>query len=354
MTSEALPHVFLVCYPGQGHINPTLRLAKRLAADGLLVTICTAAFFGQSLKKAGSIVADRPTPVANGFIRFEFFEDGVTKIDPNEIDLLAGFITQLELAGRPSLAGLIKNQAAENRPVSCLIGNPFLPWVCDVAEELGIPCAVLWVQSCAMFSIYYHKFHQSVPFPSEIEPKINVQIPFLPLLMNDEIPSFMLPNNIYGVLAKTLLDQFAKLSIPFCILMDTFDELEKEIVNYMSKISPAMIKPIGPLFLTAKKLETEVSGDCLKAEDCMEWLNSRPPRSVVYISFGSIVYLQQEQVDEIAYGLCNSGFSFLWVLKPPSEFFARRRHVLPEEVAEKTGERGKVVQWSSQEQVLTN
>lgn len=354
MTSKQPPsHVFLVCYPGQGHVNPSLRLAKKLAADGLLVTLCTAAHFGQSLQKAGSIRGggDQPTPVGNGFIRFEFFDDGVREINPKDMNL-ERFVAQLELSGRPSLVGLIKNQTAENRPVSCLILNPFLPWTYEVAEELQIPCAILWVQSCALFSIYYHHFHKSAPFPSEIEPKIDVHLPILPLLKNDEIPSFLHPNNIYGLLGKTLSTQIGKLSIAFCILMDTFEELEKEIINYMSKIIP--LKPIGPLFLNSQKIETEVSVDFLKAEDCMEWLNSKPPQSVVYVSFGSVVYLKQEQIDELAYGLCNSGFSFLWVLKPPSEFFDLKRHILPEEVLEKIGERGRIVQWSSQERVLSH
>ncbi|XP_038887001.1 limonoid UDP-glucosyltransferase-like [Benincasa hispida] len=354
MTSKQSPsHVFLVCYPGQGHINPTLRLAKKLAADGLLVTISTAAFYRQTLQKAGSIRGggDQPTSVGNGFIRFEFFEDGLGEINLKDINL-DRVVAQLELSGRPSLTDLIKNQTAKNRPVSCLILNPFLPWTYEVAEELQIPCAILWVQSCAVFSIYYHYFHNFSSFPSEIEPKVDVQLPILPLLKNDEIPSFLHPNNIYGILGKTLSTQIGKLSIPFCILMDTFEELEKEIINYMSKTIP--IKPIGPLFLNSQKLETEISVDCLKPEDCMEWLNSKPPQSVVYVSFGSIVYLKQEQIDEIAYGLCNSGFSFLWVLKPPSEFFDLKRHILPAEVLEKTGERGKIVQWSSQERVLSH
>ncbi|KAL0559733.1 hypothetical protein IC582_000100 [Cucumis melo] len=353
MASKQSPsHVFLVCYPGQGHINPTLRLAKKLAAEGLLVTLCTAAHFGQTLQKAGSILGgDQCTPVGNGFIRFEFFEDGIVEINPKDMNL-DRFVAQLELSGRPSLVDLIKKQTAENRPVSCMILNPFFPWTYDVAEELQIPFAVLWVQSCAVFSIYYHYFHKSVPFPTEIDPTIDVQLPILPLLKNDEIPSFLHPKKTYGVLGKAMLSQFGKLSPAFCVLIDTFEELEKEIINYMSKIIP--LKPIGPLFLNSQKLEIEVSVDCLKAEDCMDWLNSKPPQSVVYVSFGSVVFLKQEQIDEIAYGLCNSGFSFLWVLKPPSEFFGKQRQTLPEEVVEKIGERGKIVQWSSQERVLSH
>ncbi|XP_023553803.1 gallate 1-beta-glucosyltransferase-like [Cucurbita pepo subsp. pepo] len=350
MTSmDSLPHVFLVSFPGQGHINPMLRLGKKLAATGLLVTFSTTANAGRRMKNAGSI-SDDPTPLGNGFLRFEFFDDGLTDTSP--AIPFDQYMPQLRRLGEISLLQILKNQTKENRPVACVIGNPFVPWVCDVADHLGISSAVLWVQSLAVLSIYYHHFHGSVPFPSETQPNLDVQLPCLPLLKYDEIPSFLLPNDIYHTIGKTILDQFSNLSNPFCILIDTFEELEAEIVEYMSKIFP--IKTVGPLFKNCNEIKTSISGDCLRIDECMEWVDSKPKGSVVYVSFGSVVYLKQEQVDEIAYGLLNSGFCFLWVLKPPASNLEIKRHVLPKEFMEEAGERGKVVQWSPQERVLSH
>ncbi|XP_038887142.1 gallate 1-beta-glucosyltransferase-like [Benincasa hispida] len=355
MTSsmDSLPHVFLVSFPGQGHINPMLRLGKKLAVSGLLVTFSTTANLGRDMKKAGSI-SDTPTPLGRGFLRFEFFDDGRTNEDsvPSLSMSFDQYMPQLRRLGSISLLQILKNQIKENRPaVSCVIGNPFVPWVCDVADQLGIASAVLWVQSCAVFSIYSHHFNGSIPFPSETQPNVDVQLPSLPLLKHDEIPSFLLPNNPLHDIGKAILEQFSNLSKPFCILIDTFEELESEIVDFMSKKFP--IKAVGPLFMHCSEIKTRISGDCLRADECMEWLDSKPKGSVVYVSFGSVVYLKQEQVDEIAYGLINSGFSFLWVLKPPASLGVKR-HVLPNEITEEAGERGKVVQWSPQEQVLSH
>ena len=74
----------------------------------------------------------------------------------------------------------------------------------------------------------------------------------------------------------------------------------------------------------------------------------------MYISFGSVVYLTQEQVDEIAYGLLQSGVSFLWVMKPPHKDAGLELLVLPDGFLEKAGDNGRVVQWSPQEQVLAH
>lgn len=95
------------------------------------------------------------------------------------------------------------------------------------------------------------------------------------------------------------------------MLVDSFEELEHDYINYLTKFAPT--RTIGPLFKTPIATGTsEIRGDFMKSDDCIEWLNSRAPASVVYISFGSIVYLPQEQVTEIAHGLTtNSHASFL-------------------------------------------
>ena len=342
--------MFLVSFPGQGHVNPLLRLGKRLASKGLLVTFSTPESIGKQMRKASNIT-DQPTPVGEGLIRFEFFEDEWDENEPKRQDLDL-YLPQLELVGKKVLPQMIKKHAEQDRPVSCLINNPFIPWVSDVAADLGIPSAMLWVQSCACFSTYYHYYHGLVPFPSEAEPEIDVQLPCMPLLKYDEVASFLYPTTPYPFLRRAILGQYRNLDKPFCILMDTFQELEPEVIEYMSKICP--IKPVGPLYKNPKVPNAAVRGDFMKADDCIEWLDSKPPSSIVYVSFGSVVYLKQDQVDEIAYGLLNSGLQFLWVMKPPHKDAGLELLVLPEGFLEKAGDKGKVVQWSPQEQVLAH
>ncbi|KAJ9705144.1 hypothetical protein PVL29_003275 [Vitis rotundifolia] len=351
MGSESkLVHVFLVSFPGQGHVNPLIRLGKRLASKGLLVTFSTPESIGKQMRKASNIT-DQPTPVGEGLIRFEFFEDEWDENEPKRQDLDL-YLPQLELVGKKVLPQMIKKHAEQDRPVSCLINNPFIPWVSDVAADLGIPSAMLWVQSCACFSTYYHYYHGLVPFPSEAEPEIDVQLPCMPLLKYDEVASFLYPTTPYPFLRRAILGQYRNLDKPFCILMDTLEELEPEVIEYMSKICP--IKPVGPLYKNPKVPNAAVRGDFMKADNCIEWLDSKPPSSVVYVSFGSVVYLKQDQVDEIAYGLLNSGVQFLWVMKPPHKDAGLELLVLPEGFLEKVGDKGKVVQWSPQEQVLAH
>ncbi|KAJ6692456.1 GLUCOSYL/GLUCURONOSYL TRANSFERASES [Salix purpurea] len=352
MAAETLGHLLLVSFPGQGHVNPLLRLGKMLASRSFLVTFSTAEITGKQMRKANNIT-DELTPFGDGFIRFEFFEDGWENDDPRREDL-DQYLTQLELVGKQVIPQMIRKNAEQGRPVSCLINNPFIPWVTDVATSLGLPSAMLWVQSCACFAAYYHYHHGSVPFPDEEHPEIDVQLPCMPLLKYDEVPSFLYPTTPYAFLRRAILGQYKNLDKPFCILMETFEELEPELIQHMSEIFP--IKAVGPLFRNPKVPKTTVQGDFWKADDCIEWLDTKPPSSVVYVSFGSVVELKQDQWNEIAHGLLNSGVSFLLVMKTPPQKDAGQYHlhVLPDGFLEKAGNKGIVVQWTPQEKVLAH
>ncbi|CAK7330003.1 unnamed protein product [Dovyalis caffra] len=349
MESKSLVHVLLVSFPNQSHISSLLRLGKRLASKGLLVTFSTTENFGKLMRKANDIT-DELAPVGHGFIRFEFFQDGWDQDDPRR-QIPDQYLAQLGVVGKQVIPQMVKNNAEQGRPVSCLINNPFVPWISDVATSLGLPSAMLWIQSCACFAIYYH-YYNGLPFPDEEQPEIEVELPSMPLLKYDEVPSFLHPTTRYSFLRRAFSEQYKNLEKPFCILMDTFEELESEIIENMSKISP--IKTVGPLFRNPKAPDSTIRGDLMKTDDCIEWLDTKPPSSVVYISFGSYAHLKQDQWEEIAYGLLNSGVSFLWVMKPPREGSGFELLVLPEGFLEKAGDKGKVVQWSPQEKVLAH
>ncbi|XP_020239828.1 gallate 1-beta-glucosyltransferase [Cajanus cajan] len=349
MGSGSPIHVLMVSYPAQGHINPLLRLAKCLAAKGLFVTFTTSEIAGKHMRSANNITEKSVIPIGDGFLKFDFFADATASDGTKKLSLTE-HCAQLELVVKQYVSQVIKKHAEENHPISCIINNPFVPWVCDVAAQHAVPSAMLWIQSSAVFTTYYSYFHKLVSFPSDADPYIDVHLPSVVLKYN-EVPDFLHPFSPYPIFGTLILEQFKNLSTPFCVLVDSFEELEHDYIEYLSKF--LVIRPVGPLFKIPKDPSTrDIRGDFMKSDDCIEWLNSRAPESVVYISFGSIVYLPQEQVSEIAYGLLNSHVSFLWVLKPPPKEFGVSPHVLPSGFLEETREKGKVVQWSPQEEVL--
>lgn len=115
------------------------------------------------------------------------------------------------------------------------------------------------------------------------------------------------------------------------------------------------IKPIGPTIpsiLLDKRLENDKDyGLSLfkpNSETCIEWLDSKQPRSVIYVSFGSLAGLGEHQMGQVALGLKGTNRNFLWVVRE-SEVTK-----LPENFIQETKEIGLVVHWSPQLQVLAH
>ncbi|KAJ6834354.1 limonoid UDP-glucosyltransferase isoform X1 [Iris pallida] len=348
-TATTAPHALLVSFPGQGHINPVLRFAKRLASKGLLVTFSSTVDIGQRICASTETTPGTLNPVGEGHLRFEFFSNGWDEDgddDPSRRGDIDALLAQLSTVGSVRFAELVRRQAEEGRPVACVIGNPFMPWVLDVAGELNIPSAVLWVQSLAVFSIYYHYFHSTVDFPADYgsDDVVSVDLPGLPALKVDDLPSFLLESNPYKTLASVILSQFDNINKAAWVFANSFEELEHDALEAISKLSPVV--PIGPLVETG--VSGVIKGDIWKAEDCMEWLDRQQPRSVVYASVGSVVVLGRDEMAEMAYGLRDSGRAFLWVVREDC------RHQLPEGFTEDVKGRGMVVAWSPQDEVLAH
>lgn len=160
-------HVLLVAFSAQGHINPLLRLGKSLLTRGLHVTLATTPLVYHRVfkSKSNSSAADTttvPTSLTTNGIKVLFFSDGLEinqdGKDPSQyMELIGKF-------GPPNLSNLITNHflnEGSRKKLACIINNPFVPWVADVASEFRIPCACLWIQPCALYSIYYHFYNNN-------------------------------------------------------------------------------------------------------------------------------------------------------------------------------------------------
>ncbi|KAL4200909.1 hypothetical protein AMTRI_Chr02g213470 [Amborella trichopoda] len=334
---EEKVHVLVVTFPAQGHVKLAIRLARCLAASNtsLLVSLAAIEAIAQQMHDAGGIT----TSGSDGHISFETFSDG-HGIDDDRND---AFMAQLSTAGPGGLLALIDDLRASGRPVHCLVSNPFVPWVVDVAERFSIPCAMLWVQSCSVYALYYRSFYRLGEFPTPERPDIDVSLPGLPVLKRSEIPSFLVPfePTLYQCLGDVIFDHIRKLKKVRWVLGNSFHALETEAIQSMLDLTPIIpVGPLVPMELLGKSTTAEARGDLWKPEDdCLDWLSHQPHKSVIY------------QIEELAWGLAGSGRPFLWVAKP---FDSTSEFRLPDEFLDAIAGRGKVVKWCPQVEVLTH
>ncbi|GLT26591.1 hypothetical protein SLA2020_016460 [Shorea laevis] len=90
---------------------------------------------------------------------------------------------------------------------------------------------------------------------------------------------------------------------------------------------------------------------------CLNWLDKQPPKSVIYISFGTTSSFVKEQIRELAVGIEESKIRFIWVLRyaDRGDVFAEEDQSpeLPEGFEERTEGEGMVVRgWVPQAEIL--
>ncbi|KAF2294450.1 hypothetical protein GH714_011517 [Hevea brasiliensis] len=105
-----------------------------------------------------------------------------------------------------------------------------------------------------------------------------------------------------------------------------------------------------------KAIEISASSSRIIAEDsyCITWLDRQTPNSVIYVSLGSLASMAEKELAEMAWGLANSEQPFLWVIRPNSVCGSEWIELLPKDFKEAVEERGCIVKWAPQKELLAN
>ncbi|XP_021750807.1 UDP-glycosyltransferase 84B1-like [Chenopodium quinoa] len=360
-------HVLMVAFSSQGHINPMLRLGKHLQNKGLHVTLAVTEIFLHRIAKINHLTTattttntDNQIPSISG-IDIVSFSDGLS-LEYDRKSNLDTYMKTLAEFGPVNLTSLITSLGCDitsPKKFSCVINNPFVPWVADVAVRLGIPCGMLWIQPCTLFAIYHGFYKSPEDFPTKENPEKSVNLPGLPLLQTSDLPSFVLPFNVFGSLANVFFESMENIHKLRWVMANSFYELEKEVIDSMSKF--VVIKGVGPLVPSTLLGQDDheerdfVGIDMWKADDrCIEWLNQKDPNSVVYVSFGSLVVLSKTQMESMATAIRESKRPFLWVVKPSQIQTTEGAGELPKGFLDETKGQGLVVPWCPQIMVLSH
>ena len=181
-------------------------------------------------------------------------------------------------------------------------------------------------------------------------------IPGIKAIRLRDLPTSFRTTNPGDIIFNFLLESNKTFPKASAIVIHTFDALEGDVLDALSAMLPR-VYTIGPLQLLLNHLPEDPGKQVRyshwkQVTKCLEWLDTKPQNSVMYVNFGSIIVMTPQQLVEFGMGLANSNRHFLWIIRP--DLMISESAVLPPEFVSQTKERGVIASWCSQEQVLNH
>ncbi|XP_020588435.1 UDP-glycosyltransferase 85A2-like [Phalaenopsis equestris] len=370
MKSDAVqtPHAVCIPFPAQGHINPMLKLAKLLHSYNFHITFVLTDYNYTRLARSQGRDSFDFLPD----FRFESIPDGLPISSDDDDDSTQDIPSLCDSTAKNCLAPfrrlISKLNDDDGAPaVSCIVSDGAMSFTIDAANELGVPNVFLWTSSASgylAFQHYRHLVERGIIPLKDLSDLTNgyldLEIDWIPGLMKGmklkDFPSLIRTTDADDVLLNYLISEMDRAAMATAIVFNTFDDLEQPSLAALRKFLPP-IYAVGPFSILSDRLVpadsplAAVSTSLWKSDaSCLQWLRGKKPNSVVFVSFGSITVVTAEELREFAWGLGNSGYDFVWVIRP--DFIKGEAIVLPPEFIEETKERGMMVSWCAQEEIL--
>ncbi|MED6145536.1 hypothetical protein PIB30_026118 [Stylosanthes scabra] len=359
-TEKKGPHAILIAYPLQGHLIPSVHLAINLASRGFAVTFVNTHSIHHQTTKAincnGNEDAQDIFAAAreSGLdIRYDTVSDGL----PVELDrslMHDEFMSALVHLMPAHVEELVAKIVRDSSPrVTCLVVDTFFVWGSPVAKKFGLLCVSFWTEPALVYTLYYHMdlLQKNGHFACKDIRKDPIDyIPGLKTIDPKDLTSYLQDSDTSSVVHKLIFAAFNNAKASDFVLCNTVQELEPQVIEALQSYKPFYaIGPIFPLRFTNATVATSLWSE----SDCTHWLNSKPHGSVLYASFGSYAHITKSDLWKIANGLLLSGVSFVWVLRP-DVVSSNDLDPLPVGFKAEVRDRGMIIPWCSQRQVLTH
>ncbi|XP_050250658.1 7-deoxyloganetic acid glucosyltransferase-like [Quercus robur] len=362
------PHVLIFPFPAQGHVNSMLNLAQLLSLAGLNITFLNTDHNHNRLVLHSNIL--HRFACFPGF-QFKSIPDGLPDDHPRAGVRFREMFDSFELVTIPLFREMLCSgqlNTATGRSVTCIIADGILSFPIDVGNELGIPVIHFRTGSACYFLACFciQDMIEAGELPireNEVMDRLIRSVPGMETFLRiRDLPSFCQASNLADPNLQLVANKTRQSLRAHALILNTFEDLEGPVLSHIRARCPK-IYTIGPLHAILKsKLESKTtllqsrSPNSLFEVDrsCMVWLDAQPLKSVIYVSFGSITIMTKDKLMEFWYGLVNSKKRFLWAIRPDLVIQKDGEGQIPVELVEGTKDRGYMVGWVPQEEVLVH
>jgi len=306
--SQKLNIIFLP-YLTPGHMNPMIDTARIFAKHGVNVTIITTQANALLFKKAIDNDTSCGYSIRTCVIQFPSAQVGLPEGVENIKDG-----TSLEMLGKIGHGILMLQDQIEilfqDLQPDCIVSDMFYPWTVESAAKLGVP-RIYYYSSSYFSSCCAHFIRKYKPHENLVSYGQKFPIPELP--HNIEITSLQLDEyfRTRSQFSDYLDVIYESESKSYGTLYNSFHELESDYEQLYKSTMRIKAWSVGPVSTWINKDD----GNIAIESELLNWLNSKPNNSVLYVSFGSLTRLSDAQIVEIAHGLESSSHNFILVAR---------------------------------------
>lgn len=245
---------------------------------------------------------------------------------------------------------------------SCIISDRNLAWTADTAFKFGIP-RILFDSTNCFNLVCSHNLHKSNVFETVLSNSELFTVPGLPDQIGftrAQLPprSFNRDSNRQDHMSSIQEKIREAEGGAYGVLVNSCEELEPAYVQEYRKTIGEKIWCIGPVSLCNKDtLDMAERGKkgSIDETQCLKWLDSWPPRTVIYACFGSLNRLTPPQLVELGLGLEVSNKPFIWVIRGEYRREETEKWLLEEGFEERVKGRGLLIRgWAPQLLILSH
>ncbi|MED6156357.1 hypothetical protein PIB30_013631 [Stylosanthes scabra] len=343
-------HFLLVPFLCPGHLIPMVDIARLLVNHGAFVTFVTTPVNTARIKPLIDTV--NASKLRIQVVQFEIpalefgLPEGCESLElvPSRA-LIRNFMVALSKLQTPI------EELIESTPISCILVDKFNYWMENVAMKFQIPRLIFDGTSCMNLVVLHNLFKSKVYENVQVSNPIIV-VPNLPHrieLTKSQLPLELNPE------AHDLRDFDEKIRTSqesaYGVVINSFEELEQDYVKEYKNLKGNKVWCIGPVSLSCNNdVGQRGNKSKIDIDSCMKFLDSWPPKSVVYVCLGSLNNLALAQFQELALALESCNFPFIWVMKEDDSMGEDLKNwLLESEFEERTKERGLIVHgWAPQ------
>ncbi|KAF9600110.1 hypothetical protein IFM89_003657 [Coptis chinensis] len=343
-------HIFFIPFMAPGHMNPLIDMARLFAAQGVKCTIITTPL---NASRYQSIINQETQ--SGLYIRtqtIQFPPSSQTQLPENceNVDLLPSRDLTPNFAKATTLLQAQTDDLVRAHLPDAVISDLNLPWTAEIARKYDIPRITFHGTCCFALSvtISVNHFMPHANITSDSEPFLVPGLPDPVYVTKAQLPIRSMKNMGLHEFFQQVREADKK---TLSAVVNSFDGLEPDYIKHYEKLTGKKVWTIGPVSFVNKDFASKsIRGNksAIDEHQCIAWLDSKKPKSVLYVCFGSLCYFPKSQLFEIGSGLEESGCPFIWVIKDVD-------NGLPDGFEERVEGRGLIIKgWAPQVMILSH